>query len=95
MDTPQFPFDYDPLSSQPGFAPEPGEGANAKSEDPPPPIDLDLLLWLERRYPPRNPHPGDSPSDIFYRAGIAALVLELRAEYDAQRQADALVELPT
>ena len=51
-----------------------------------PAIPEDLLLWLERTYPPRCAMLGETVQEVFMYAGRVAVVQDLRAHFDEQNQ---------
>ena len=48
-------------------------------------IPKDLLEWLEKRFSMPIPSPSESPNFVWFAAGQAALVKDLRIHYDKQQ----------
>lgn len=49
-----------------------------------PPVPLDLLMFLEQRYPERCWQPGDTDDESKFYGGKRDLVRHLRVQFEAQ-----------
>lgn len=57
-------------------------------DTPAPPIPLDLLTWLESRYPERTPGPTETLDAIRVATGERQVVRFLRFKYEEQNERD-------